>query len=47
MTASRSYSEPMPAEAAVAEIRRLAGAQFSAAAVAAFERLVAAADKFV
>jgi len=42
MTASRSYSEPMPAAAAIAAIRRLAGVQFSAAAVAAFERLLAA-----
>jgi HD-GYP domain-containing protein (c-di-GMP phosphodiesterase class II) len=41
MTASRSYSEPMPAETAIAEIRRLAGVQFSATSVAAFERLLA------
>ena len=44
MTLSRPYSRPKPAAEAIDECRRLAGAQFSADAVAALEQLYEAGD---
>jgi HD-GYP domain-containing protein (c-di-GMP phosphodiesterase class II) len=40
MTSKRSYGTVLSTEEALAELRRCAGAQFDAAVVAAFERVL-------